>query len=278
MSQQKRLLILRSLAWRNHALKPGGSRARRTMLCPCFGKTTLKRFMRWQIIYSNASTDWWRRFAERFRGAPRGRSLPSKRQIRIDLFSDSRLKPTLQSQQPGKRDHSRVIRAQPRLGIFEFESAAHACLAQLPSQFLIATDPTADRHKIDAVFPCCCNRLAHQDVDNRLLKRSTKIIQQLVILSKREGPLTTAGRIARSLVVFATGDATNFRQQIAHCSFQPAKTKVLRIEHAARQTKTIGITASCMFFNLRAARITEPDHLGNLIERFARSIIDGSAE
>ena len=86
-----------------------------------------------------------------------------------------RLKSGGQSQQRGKRDHGRVIRAQPRLGIFEFKSAVHACLAQLPSQFLIATDPTANRHKIDAVFPRRCNRLAHQDVDNRLLKRSAKI-------------------------------------------------------------------------------------------------------
>src|SRR5207302_1751939 len=113
-------------------------------------------------------------------------------------------------------------------------------------------------------------RLQHQDVDNRLLKRGTKIIPQLVILSKREGPLNTARRIARSLVVLAIRDDSNFRQQIAHGSFQPAKTKVLRIEHAARQTKTIGITASCMFFNLRPARITETEHLGDLIERFAR--------
>ncbi len=105
------------------------------------------------------------------RGAAGGRALPRQRQIWIDLLGYMRLKSGGQSQQPGKRDHGRVIRAQPRLGIFEFKSVVHACLAQLPSQFLIATDPAANRHKIDAVFPRRCNRLAHQDVDNRLLKR-----------------------------------------------------------------------------------------------------------
>src|SRR5437667_2580025 len=70
----------------------------------------------------------------------------------------------------------------------------------------------------------------------------------------------------------------NLRQQIANGSFQPAKTKVLRIEHAARQIKAIGVTFSCVFFNLRAAWITEPKHLRDLIERFARSIINGSTD
>src|SRR4030095_1963873 len=110
------------------------------------------------------------------------------------------LKSGAQSQQPSKRDHGRVIRAQPWLGIFEFKSFARTCLAQLPSQFLIATDPTANRHKMDAVFPRCCNRLAHQDIDNRLLKRSAKISEKV---------------------------ALQVRQQIADSSFQSAKTKVL---------------------------------------------------
>src|SRR5260370_9652249 len=104
------------------------------------------------------------------RGAPRGRALPSERQIRIDLFSDSRLKPTLQSQQPGKRDHSRVIRAQPRLGIFEFKSAMLACLAQLPSQFPVATDPTANRPQVNAVILPYWNHLPTHDAANSPLK------------------------------------------------------------------------------------------------------------
>src|SRR5205823_9836048 len=70
----------------------------------------------------------------------------------------------------------------------------------------------------------------------------------------------------------------NLRQQIANGSFQPAKTKVLRIEHAARQIKAIGVTVSCVFFNLRPARITEPEHLGHLIESFAPCVVDGSTD
>src|SRR5204863_7817159 len=95
----------------------------------------------------------------------------------------------------------------------------------------------------------CCNRLTHQDINNRLLKRSAKIGEKV---------------------------ALQLWQQIANGSFQPAKTKVLRVGHAAREIKTLGITASRMFFNLRAARITESKHLRDLIERFARRIIDGS--
>ena len=45
-----------------------------------------------------------------------------------------------------KRDHRRVVCAQPRLRIFEIKSFAHTCLAQLFSQFLIATNPAANCH------------------------------------------------------------------------------------------------------------------------------------
>src|SRR5437762_4677785 len=107
----------------------------------------------------------------------------------VDLLGYKGLKSSTQSQERSKRDHGRVIGAQPRLGTFEFKSFARTRLIQLPSQFLIATDPTANRHKIDTIFPRYCNRLAHQDIDNRLLKRSAKVGQQLVVLSEREGPL-----------------------------------------------------------------------------------------
>src|SRR5205807_8202224 len=129
----------------------------------------------------------------------------------------------------------------------EVRAPVHACLAPMPSEFLSATNTAANRREVDAISRRCWNRLAHQDINSRLLKRSAKIGEKV---------------------------ALQLRRRIANGSFQPAKPKVLRIEHAARQIKAIGVTVSCVFFNLRAAWITEPKHLRDLIERFARSIID----
>jgi hypothetical protein len=85
------------------------------------------------------------------------------------------LKSSLPSQQRGKGDHGRVIRAQPRLRIFEFKSHARACFAQLPLQFLIATDAAADCHKTDPIFLRGSNRLAHQNIDNCLLEGCAEV-------------------------------------------------------------------------------------------------------
>src|SRR4029453_3856940 len=154
------------------------------------------------------------------------------------------------------------------------------------SQFLIATNTTAYRHKIDAIFLRGRNCLAYQHIDNRLLKGGAEISQQLVILSKCEGPHSrwlithrsdvSQASSARSLT-FVRDDA-NFGNQIAHGGFQPAKTEVLRVEHAARQVKTSWITAARVLFNLRSAGISQSQHLGDFIQCFAGGIIDSSAD
>src|SRR5262249_7982250 len=57
MWRQKKQLIQRSLGWRNHAEKPNGSHAKRTMRCRFSVIETLMFCMRWQITSWNASTD-----------------------------------------------------------------------------------------------------------------------------------------------------------------------------------------------------------------------------
>src|SRR4026208_1260126 len=110
------------------------------MLCLHFAKAMLKHFTRSQTTCSNASIDWQRHLVEPSTAC----ALLCQYEVRINLFSDVRLKPTLRSQDRGKSDHGRIVRAQPRFGIFKFKSFACTCFAQLFGQFLIATNPAAD--------------------------------------------------------------------------------------------------------------------------------------
>jgi hypothetical protein len=120
----------------------------------------------------------------------------------------------------------------------------------LSSQFLIATNTAADCHQIDAVFLRRSNRLAHEYIDNRLLKRCAQISKNMIIQFE--------GRLCQTLLLIRRFTETpyNLRQQIAHGRFQPAKTQVLRVEHAARQIKAIWIPAARVFFDLRSAGIS----------------------
>src|SRR5947209_13338264 len=77
----------------------------------------------------------------------------------------------------------------------------------------------------------------------------------------------------RSLAVCAARDDANFRQQIAHCGFQPAETEVLRALHAARQIKTVWIAAASALLNFRTPGVTESKHLCHFIEGLARSVV-----
>src|SRR6266571_4090317 len=63
----------------------------------------------------------------------RKRASVGEREVRIDFLGHARLKPMLQPQRSGKRDHGSVIRAKPRLGALELESIALARLLQLTS-------------------------------------------------------------------------------------------------------------------------------------------------
>jgi len=113
----------------------------------------------------------------------------NKREIRIDFFGYFRFESILQSQDRSKRDHRSVISAEPRLSSLEFETCAFACLAQLPTQFFVATHAAAYRDKIDIMPFCRGDGLANENIDNRRLNRRAKIIQQLVIPSGCEGSL-----------------------------------------------------------------------------------------
>src|SRR6266436_7070619 len=81
-----------------------------------------------------------------------------------------------------------------------------------------------------------------------------------------------------SRAVCAARDDANFRQQIAHCGFQPAETEVLRALHAARQIKTVWVAAASALLNFRTPGVTESKHLCHFIEGLARSVVHRAAD
>src|SRR2546421_11137964 len=118
-------------------------------------------------------------FGEGAKMSTRGACAPqsNKREIRIDFFGYFRFESILRSQDRSKRDHRSVISAEPRLSSLEFETCAFACLAQLPTQFFVATHAAAYRDKIDIVLLRCRDCFAYEDIDNCLLKLCAEATQ-----------------------------------------------------------------------------------------------------
>src|SRR4026209_2033701 len=130
MWRQRKQLTQRSSAWRNHAPKPNGSHAKRTIPCRFSVIATLKRCMRWRIICLSVSTEVARPSRLRIFGSASEERLRYF-QIRINLLGDLRFKSSPQSQQRNKCDHGGIIGTQPRLGTFEFDPVAAARVAHL---------------------------------------------------------------------------------------------------------------------------------------------------
>ena len=105
-------------------------------------------------------------------------------------------------------------------------------------------------------------RLRHEHVNDRLLKRCTDVGQHFLI--------QITGRLRQTPL-------GNLRQ-VSHGSFQSAEAEILGTKHAARKIKTLWIAAARVLFDFRAAGITEPEHLGHFVECFARSIVNRAAD
>ena len=77
---------------------------------------------------------------------------------------------------------------------------------------------------------------------------------------------------------FARDD--NLRQQIPHRRLQAAEAKIQisGVQHAPGKIEFFRVTCLRPHFNLRAARITEPKQLRDLIERFPGGVIERGAK
>src|SRR6266478_5264030 len=72
----------------------------------------------------------------------------------------------------------------------------------------------------------------------------------------------------------------DFRQQIADCCLQAAEAKVQisGVQHAPGKIESFRVACLRPHFNLRAARITKPKQLRDLIECFPGGVIEGAAK
>src|SRR6266853_6348283 len=77
---------------------------------------------------------------------------------------------------------------------------------------------------------------------------------------------------------FARDD--NFRQQIPHRRLQAAEAKIQisGVQHAPGKIEFFRVTCLRPHFNLRAAWITEPKQLRDLVECFSSSVIESAAK
>ena len=71
-----------------------------------------------------------------------------------------------------------------------------------------------------------------------------------------------------------------FRQQIPHRRLQAAEAKIQisGVQHAPGKIEFFRVTCLRPHFNLRAARITEPKQLRDLIERFPGGVIERACQ
>ena len=159
----------------------------------------------------------------------------------------------------GKGNHGRVIGAEKRGRGPALEPGSGGGLAELLAELGVAADAAAERDQFDPMFPGGSDGFFHEDVDDGLLKRGAQIGQK--------------SRVHMRWIAFR-----NFGQEITDRGLQSAEAEVFRVRHAARQIEARCVSVARPLFNLRSARITEPEHLSDFIESLAGSVVQGASD
>src|SRR5947207_6251166 len=113
------------------------------------------------------------------RGLP-GRKESPEREIRVDLFSHRRLKPSLQSQHRSECNHGCVVGAEPGFSDKEFDTIFLAGDAQIFPQHAITTHSAAQCQAARFGLLERAQTFLAQDVDDCFLKGGAEIVQRVV--------------------------------------------------------------------------------------------------
>jgi hypothetical protein len=162
----------------------------------------------------------------------------------------------LQAHCGSERDHRAVVGAQRQLREEDPDLALVAFAHQPLAQCRVGADAAGDDQPLQAGPLERGDRLAHEDVDDRLLCRRRQVRARLIARRVEPGGM------------------------VAHGGFQAGEREVERlpVEQGSGQRVGVRVAEFGEPRQRRASGIAEAEQLGRLVERLAGGVIDGVAE